>query len=111
MPTDVSPLLNFLSSHSAGLVPSRSQIASTRDGCEDPEKILIWRIAIGRSIATSEIFMGGIQSSSLIGEWRIPTCIYSCKAAVERLRGRERGRLMLTGICEALKSIRIRPFK
>lgn len=60
MLTDVSPLLNFLSSHSAGLVPSRSQIASTRDGCEDPEKILIWRIAIGRSVATSETYVRGI---------------------------------------------------
>lgn len=58
MPTDVSPLLNLLSSHSAGLVPRRSQIASTRDGCEDPEKILIWRIAIARSIATSENLWG-----------------------------------------------------
>lgn len=78
--TDVSPLLNFLSSHSAGLVPSRSQIASTRDGCEDPAKILIWRIAIGRPTATSENFMGGIQ---ILFDRRIPTCSYSCKAAIE----------------------------
>lgn len=42
--TDVSPLLNFLSSHLAGLNPSRSQIASARTGWEDPEKIFTRRI-------------------------------------------------------------------
>ncbi len=70
MLTEVSPLLNFLSSQSAGLVPSLSQIASTRDGWEDPEKILIWRIAIVGSVATTETFVGGIQSTSMIGGYR-----------------------------------------
>lgn len=85
MLTEVSPLLNFLSSHSAGLVPSRSQIASTRDGCEDPEKILIWRIAIGRSIAMSESFVGGY--TEFLYDKRILACSYSYKAGVEKVVG------------------------
>jgi hypothetical protein len=37
--TDVSPLLNFFRSALDGFWPSRSQIASTRCGWEDPEKM------------------------------------------------------------------------
>ena len=33
-------MLNFLSSHAAGEVDRRSQMASVREGCEEPEKIL-----------------------------------------------------------------------
>jgi len=47
--TKVSPLLNFLSSHSAGEVPRRSQMASTSNGWELPEKILTRRmVSAGR---------------------------------------------------------------
>lgn len=41
---EVSPLLNFLSSTLAGEVPNRSQIVSTRSGCEEPEKIFTRRM-------------------------------------------------------------------
>ena len=43
---DVSPLLNFLSSAFAGEVPNRSQMDSTRSGCEEPEKIFTLRMVI-----------------------------------------------------------------
>lgn len=42
--TLVSPLLNLRSSHLAGSVPRRSQMASVRVGCELPEKIWTPRI-------------------------------------------------------------------
>lgn len=53
--TEVSPLLNFLSSQFARLVERRSQMASTRTGCEDPEKILTCRM---------------IEPKRLIGVWK-----------------------------------------
>lgn len=39
MLTLVSPLANLRSSHFAGAVPRRSQMAAVRAGCEVPEKI------------------------------------------------------------------------
>lgn len=42
--TDVSPLLNFFSSTCERFWPRRSQIASTRKGCEDPEKMHVCRM-------------------------------------------------------------------
>ena len=42
--TLVSPLLNFLSATLARFCPNRSQILSTSSGCEDPEKMHVWRM-------------------------------------------------------------------
>jgi hypothetical protein len=38
--TEVSPLLNFFSSTLEGFWPSRSHMASTSLGCEEPEKMV-----------------------------------------------------------------------
>ena len=51
--TDVSPLLNFLRSALAGEVPNRSQMASTRRGCDEPEKILTRRMMKLRTVRQS----------------------------------------------------------
>ena len=50
--TDVSPLLNFLSSQVPKLVLKRSQIASTRKGWEDPEKIWTCRILMRKKLGS-----------------------------------------------------------
>jgi hypothetical protein len=42
--TEVSPLLNFFSSTFDGFWPSRSHMASTSLGCEEPEKMVQRRI-------------------------------------------------------------------
>lgn len=45
--TEVSPLANFFKSTLAGLLPSRSQMASTKIGCEVPEKMQAPRMMAG----------------------------------------------------------------
>ena len=53
MLTEVSPLLNFDSSLLAGEVPSRSQMASVRRGCELPENIFTFLMMISYHSRTS----------------------------------------------------------
>ncbi len=75
MLTEVSPLLNFLSSAFAGDVPRRSQMASTKSGWEDPEKIFAPLIARGRQTCTPS---KGNTSESYMevpeGKWAKDVC-------------------------------------
>lgn len=67
MLTEVSPLLNFESSHFAGAVPKRSQIASQRSGCELPAKILTFLMLVHQHKSQEALSMrvvgGGVRTA------------------------------------------------